>query len=178
MYNSVLNFWFIELTPKDWFSPSEEIDNVLREKFSDLHERALRCELFDYRSTAEGRLAEILILDQFSRNIYRNSPRAFAADPLALALAQVAVNAGADKQLSIGQRSFIYMPFMHSESLLIHEEAIKLFSQSGLEGGLDFEKRHKKILEKYGRYPHRNQILGRASTPEEIEFLKQPGSGF
>ena len=118
------------------------------------------------------------MLDQFSRNMFRDSPLAFAHNALALALAQEAVSAKADEALSPVERSFLYMPYMHSESLLIHEIAVDLFQRNGIKGNLDFEIRHKAIIEKFGRYPHRNSILGRASTAEEIEFLKQPGSSF
>jgi uncharacterized protein (DUF924 family) len=178
MKNLVLDFWFKALSPRDWFSGKAKTDASIREKFSDLHEKAIACELFAWRTEPEGRLAEILLLDQFSRHIHRDSPRAFAADPLALALAQEAVAARADIQLSLPMRAFIYLPYMHSESLAIHEEAVKLFSQTGLENSLDFELRHKAIIERFGRYPHRNRILGRASSEAESEFLKQPGSGF
>ncbi|EOA3786486.1 DUF924 family protein, partial [Vibrio vulnificus] len=103
---------------------------------------------------------------------------AFAQDPLALALAQEAVALGADGELSLQEKSFLYMPYMHSESPFIHQEAVRLFAQPGLEHNYDFELRHKAIIDQFGRYPHRNAILGRKSTPEEVEFLKQPGSGF
>ncbi|CAH6951384.1 conserved hypothetical protein [Vibrio chagasii] len=177
-YLDVLDFWFDELTPKDWFTGGEHIDALIKERFSDLHQAATQGELFEWRQTAQGRLAEIILLDQFSRNISRNSPAAFSADPMALALAQEAVAGGFDHQLSQQQKSFLYMPYMHSESLLIHEQAVELFSQTGLENNLDFEFKHKVIIERFGRYPHRNDVLGRASTPEEVEFLQQPGSSF
>ena len=118
------------------------------------------------------------MLDQFSRNIYRDDARSFASDTLALALAQEAVASGADQSLSAVERSFLYMPYMHSESAAIHIVAMQLFDQPGLESNLEFEKRHKAIIDRFGRYPHRNAVLGRASTPEEVEFLKQPGSSF
>ena len=123
-------------------------------------------------------MAEIIILDQFSRNIYRNHPNAFAYDSLALALAQTAVAVNADHELDINQRAFLYMPYMHSESLIIHEVAITLFSQPSMEANLQFELRHKEIIDRFGRYPHRNKILGRISTPEEIGFLKTAVSSF
>lgn len=129
------------------------------------------------RQTAD-RLAEILVLDQFSRNIYREDPRAFACDPLALALAQEAVALGADQDLEMVQRTFMCLPYMHSESALIHTLAVSLFSQPGLEDNLAFELRHKAIIDRFGRYPHRNAILGCTSTPEEIAFLKTPGPSF
>ena len=123
-------------------------------------------------------MAEIIVLDQFSRNIYRDSPLSFATDSLALVLAQEAIRVGADKKVSESMRSFFYMPFMHSESAVIHEEAVVLYEAYGNEGNLDFELRHKAIIDRFGRYPHRNEILGRDSTAEEVEFLSQPGSRF
>jgi len=128
--------------------------------------------------SAEGRLAEIIVLDQFSRNIYRGTARAFAQDSLALALAQEAISQDLDKQLSPEQRSFLYMPFMHSESKLIHEFALKLFQRLGNQANLEYEIKHKIIIDRFGRYPHRNQILGRESTEEELSFLTQPDSSF
>jgi uncharacterized protein (DUF924 family) len=118
------------------------------------------------------------VLDQFSRNIYRNHANAFASDALALALAQTAVIAGADRDLVLDRRTFLYMPYMHSESSVIHQIALTLFNAPGMENNYDFELRHKKIIDRFGRYPHRNSILGRDSTPEEIEFLKTAGSAF
>jgi uncharacterized protein (DUF924 family) len=123
-------------------------------------------------------LAEIIVFDQFSRNMFRDSPLSFANDSLALALSQEANSAGADQSFSKIQRSFLYMPFMHSESLIIHEIAIDLYKKNGIQTNLDFEIKHKDIIKRFGRYPHRNKILGRASTKAEIEFLKQPGSEF
>ncbi|RMH18945.1 MAG: DUF924 domain-containing protein, partial [Gammaproteobacteria bacterium] len=125
-----------------------------------------------------GRLAEIIVLDQFSRNLYREDPRAFAQDALALALSQEAIAQEADQALSASQKAFLYMPFMHSESAIIHEMALKLFDQPGLEGNLDFEIQHKTIIDQFGRYPHRNAILGRSSTEAEQKFLQNPGAGF
>jgi uncharacterized protein (DUF924 family) len=171
-YQQVLNFWFKELTPKAWFEKNVQTDQFIRDKFSVTLERAKKGELFNWRNQPEGRLAEIILLDQFSRNIHRDSPEAFSADPLALVLAQEMVLLELDKKIPLEQRSFIYMPYMHSESKLIHEEAVKLFSQKGLEYNLDFEIQHKKIIDLFGRYPHRNKILERTSTPEELEFLK------
>lgn len=139
---------------------------------------AKRCELFDWRNTANGRLAEIIVLDQFSRNIHRDHPDAFANDAMSLALAQTAVAAGADDELELERRAFLYLPYMHSESSVIHSIAVALFSAPGMEYQLDFERHHKTIVDRYGRYPHRNAILGRASTPEELEFFQTAGSSF
>lgn len=177
-YSDVIDFWFIELKPANWFAKDESLDARIRERFGALHERASKCELSEWRSEPLGRFAEILVLDQFSRNIFRDHAASFASDPLALGLAQEAIRVGADRSFSAPQKSFLYMPFMHSESRAIHEASIQLFAQPGLEMNLDFAKRHKVIIDRFGRYPHRNRVLGRESTPEEIEFLKQPGSGF
>ncbi len=174
----VLSFWFEELTPKDWFAKSSALDKTIEKRFGDLHSQASACELYLWRDSARGRLAEIILLDQFSRNIFRDKARAYAQDPLALALAQEAVAQGADQNLATEEKSFLYMPFMHSESLKIHDKAIELFKADGLEKNLKFEYKHREIIERFGRYPHRNEVLGRKSTQEELEFLKQPGSGF
>ncbi|GMQ47592.1 DUF924 family protein [Vibrio sp. 10N] len=174
----VLEFWFQELSPKDWFGGDKSLDDLIEHRFAALHKQAHQGELYHWRLTPEGRLAEVIVLDQFSRNLFRGSPESFASDPMALALAQEAVASGADERLTPEQRTFLYMPYMHSESLKIHEEAVQLFKSNGIENNLDFEYRHKAIIERFGRYPHRNEILGRESTVEEIEFLKQPGSSF
>lgn len=178
MYQEILNFWFQELESKDWFSGDPALDQRITERFTDVLDSAAQAELYNWRGNPHGRLAEIIVLDQFSRNVYRNTPRAFAQDPLALALAQEAIAAGADDALNVDEKSFLYMPFMHSESRRIHEQAMKLFSCPGLEYNYDFELRHKAIIDRFGRYPHRNEILGRLSTDEEMAFLQQPGSSF
>lgn len=175
---AIIDFWFNELDPSQWWVKSEQVDQLIRERFSDIHHDACEGALFHWRKTATGRLAEIIVLDQFSRNIYRDTPRAFTHDAMALVLAQEAIGIGADLVLAPQQKAFLYMPFMHSESLLIHNIAVQLFSAEGVETNLDFEQRHRDIIERFGRYPHRNRILGRESTPEEITFLEKPGSHF
>lgn len=174
----VLQFWFEELTAKQRFAKDGTLDETIRQRFGALHSRAARGELQPWRKDPAGRLAEIIVLDQFSRNLYREDARAFACDPLALKLAAEAVMVGADLVLPIPRRAFLYMPFMHSESLSDHEQAVRLFSQPGLEDNLKFELRHQAIIEKFGRFPHRNLILGRPSTPDEVAFLQTPGSSF
>jgi uncharacterized protein (DUF924 family) len=174
----ILHFWFTELTPKQHYAKEAALDEAIRTRFGTTLEAAARCELFAWRATPEGRLAEVLVLDQFSRNLYRDTPRAFAQDALALALAQEMVANGQDRSLPLAQRSFAYMPYMHSESALVHAQAVELFSQPGLEDTLRFELRHKEIIDRFGRYPHRNATLGRESTPKELAFLSEPGSGF
>jgi len=174
----VLDFWFEEIAPGQWWTKSREFDRLVEARFGALHRAAARCELFEWRGTAAGRLAEVIVLDQFSRNLHRDTPLAFACDPLALALAQEAVAAGADRQVDDTRRAFFYMPFMHSESPAIHVVALALFGSPGVDGSLEDERRHKAIVDRFGRYPHRNAVLGRASTAEEIEFLRSPGSSF
>jgi uncharacterized protein (DUF924 family) len=178
MFAEILTFWFEELEPSQWWDKDDELDRLITERFSNIHEQARKCELFPWRKSAKGRLAEIIVLDQFSRNIYRNSPLAFANDALALALSQEAMSQEADEQLSPKERSFLYMPFMHSESLKIHEIAIALYEKNGIQQNLEFERKHQAIIQKFGRYPHRNEVLGRQSTNEEVSFLKQPDSSF
>jgi len=174
----VLDFWFDELTPKQWFRKDADLDRAITQRFGDTLAAAARCECWQWRETPAGRLAEILVLDQFSRNVHRDTPGAFAQDLLALALAQELIARGEDEVLPLAQRIFVYMPFMHSESLVIHDQAAVLFDQPGMEEQIDFERRHREIIERFGRYPHRNAILGRQSTPDELEFLDQPGSSF
>lgn len=178
MYKKIIDFWFIELEPKHWWQKDQEFDSNIQNRFGALHAQAKAGELFHWRETALGSLAEVIVLDQFSRNIYRNDPLSFACDPMALALAQIAIAKGFDLEVSHSQRSFFYLPFMHSESKIIHKEAVKLYAALGNQNNLEFEYKHKTIIDRFGRYPHRNEILGRESSLEEIEFLKQPNSGF
>jgi len=177
-YQTILDFWFSPKTQPFWFSKSDAFDQQLNSQFAHVLEQARLGELWSWRENAVGRLAEIIVLDQFSRNLYRDQIASFAQDPMALALAQEAISLGLDQQLSSEQRPFLYMPFMHSESKLIHEHALQLFEDLANPLNLDFEKKHKIIIDRFGRYPHRNEILGRESTAEEIEFLKQPNSRF
>ncbi|HET8554553.1 MAG TPA: DUF924 family protein [Rhodanobacteraceae bacterium] len=176
--DAILAFWFDELEPNQHFVKDTRLDETIRKRFCPVHAAAARGELFAWRESARGRLAEIIVLDQFSRNLYRDDPRAFACDPMALVLAQELVARGDDRELPVPWRAFAYMPCMHSESSRIHEVAVRLFSQPGLEGNLQFEHAHKAIIDRFGRYPHRNAVLGRASSEEEMAFLKEPGSSF
>ena len=178
MHQQILEFWFAELKPAMWWNKDEQLDQLIRQRFGALHRQAASGELWQWRTTAQGRLAEIILLDQFSRNMHRGRSESFAHDGMALVLAQEAIVAGADQALPVVQRSFMYMPFMHSESLVVHERAVTLFSTPGMEGSLDFELQHRDILQRFGRYPHRNRSLGRTSTEEELVFLTQPGSSF
>lgn len=177
-YKDILTFWFEELTEADWFKNGEQLDPVITERFGQLHQEVMAGEHANWRETAKGALAEVIVLDQFSRNIYRGKGQAFAADNQALVLAQVAIARGFDAELSEDEKLFLYMPFMHSESRIIHERAVELFTQLGDEGALKYEKIHKDIIDRFGRYPHRNEQLGRESTPEEIAYLKENEQDF
>lgn len=177
-YNEILSFWFEEIPSEKWWVKDEEFDLTIKSKFGLVHTSAAKAELYTWRSHPRGRLAEIIVLDQFSRNLFRGGPKAFENDSMSLALSQEAIRQGAHEALAGSQRAFLYMPFMHSESLLIQRKSLELFSEKGLEENYDFAKRHFEIIERFGRYPHRNKILGRTSTKEELEFLTTPNSSF
>ncbi len=176
--SEVIKFWFVEHGQEDWYGSKVEFDQLLHRKFFDLHARVAAGETSDWRKTAEGRLAEIIVLDQFSRQFFRGKPRAFAYDGMALVLAQELVASGGDQSLDIDKRSFAYMPYMHSESLKVHEEAVKLFGSLGVEASLEFEIAHRDVIAKFARYPKRNGALGRISTKEEKEYISQRGEDF
>ena len=178
MIEEVLSFWFEQNGPEQWWTRDPQFDAEIHSRFGAVHGRAVLGELHGWRDTPEGRLAEIVVLDQFSRNLYRDDARAFAADGMALALAQEAVRLGADQAVPAARRPFFYMPYQHSESRRIHEVALALFEELGEPVGLHYERRHKTIIDRFGRYPHRNAVLGRSSTDEEIAFLREPGSSF
>lgn len=178
MHEEVLGFWFKETEPKAWWVADSAFDDRVRARFAERLQQALLGELFAWRASARGRLAEIIVLDQFSRNIWRNTPRAFAQDGMALVLSQEAVSAGIPQQLEPVEQAFLLLPYMHSESAKIHVRAEALFRRFSTKENYEFELRHKAIIDRFGRYPHRNVILGRTSTTEESEFLKQPGSSF
>ena len=175
---AVLDFWFRESTPAQWFKRDPAFDAANRARFADTLARALRGELSAWRATPRGRLAEVIVLDQFTRNLGRGTAAAFAGDPMALVLAQEAVAGGALAALDENGRTFLLMPYMHSESAVVHAEAERLFREHTPAGNHEYELRHKAIIDRFGRYPHRNAALGRESTPEEASFLTQPGSSF
>lgn len=176
--DQVLHFWFEESTPQQWFAKDDAFDEAIRARFGALHAQAALGELWPWRVDAPGRLAEIIVLDQFSRNLHRGTPAAFAQDGMALTLAQEAVAQGLDARLPTAQRAFLYMPYMHSESLRVQQESLRLFTALGLDKSLDYARQHEAIIARFHRYPHRNAALGRDSTPEERAFLEQPGSSF
>jgi uncharacterized protein (DUF924 family) len=199
---AILDYWFnglndqtlIDLessTVKRWFSGEEATDREIRERFEEDHLQAARGEYNDWGDTPRGRLALVILLDQFPRNLYRNSPKAFVTDPMALDLCSRSMEDGFDEPLAVIERTFLYMPLMHAESVEMQEKCKQRFSllvelakeRSPLNVGYftyshEFAVKHAVIIERFGRFPHRNAILGRPSTPEEIEFLKGPDSSF
>lgn len=171
----VLDFWFVEHGPEDWYAGDPAFDRKCEERLGEAHARAERSELWQWRQTPQGRLAELILLDQVSRQLYRNDARAFASDTMALALSQEAIAQGADKELDIHGRLFVYMPFQHAESLVIQEESVKLFKNLGDDSFLPYAQEHHDVVARFGRFPLRNKALGRVSTAEEIEYIESRG---
>lgn len=176
--NDVYKFWFESDNEENWFQGGDDFDQEIKDKFGDTWLAGSRGELADWRKTSHGRLAEIILLDQFSRNLMRNSPYAYSQDGMALVLAQELIAQSDFDNFSITEKHFALMPFMHSESRAIHELAVSLFKKYTNEDILQYELAHKEIIDRFGRYPHRNETLGRASTPEELLFLMEENSSF
>jgi uncharacterized protein (DUF924 family) len=176
MPEDVIRFWFVEHGIEDWFGGKPEFDQLLAEQFAQTHAAVARGEAWRWRRTPEGRLAEIIVLDQFSRQLHRGSGKAFAQDTMALALAQEAVAAGADQALSTDRRMFLFMPFLHAESLVIQEEAVKLFRHLDHEM-MQYATGHRDVISRFGRFPFRNVALGRQSTPEEVAYMAEDKGG-
>ncbi len=187
---AVLDFWFNKDNEPYWFEKNGDFDKQIRDRFGELWQAASNGECATWRrseahtdvntsvTSLAGRLAEIIVLDQFSRNLCRDKPCAFTQDGMAVVLAQEAINQPQFARLPVAWRKFMIMPFMHSESALIHERYLPLFEQLEDPQTLDYEIRHKEIIDRFGRYPHRNETLNRDSTPEESAFLEQPSSSF
>lgn len=184
----VLDFWFGAAGAADdgrartfWFEKSQTTDDAIRARFGAAVEAALQGAFEDWRRTPHGALALILLLDQFTRNVFRDTPRALAGDARALATAQALVERGDDRSLTPYERQFAYLPFEHAEDRAAQEVSLRLFAQlarEGLPGPLEWAQKHYDVIARFGRYPHRNAILGRESTPEELDFLRRPGSRF
>ena len=176
---TVINFWFNESSSKDWFEGGQEFDLVISERFSNLPDIILHSEDDIWRQNPEAALAAVIVLDQFTRNMYRGDAKSFAYDAKALEISRYAIKEGWDRELPENQRAFLYMPFMHSEDLAVHEEGAPLFQSLENKNTLEYEQKHVRILEMFGRYPHRNNILGRQTTAEEKDFLENdPDSSF
>ena len=186
----MLDFWFGAEGDAEhgavrdlWFRKSSDTDRQIAERFGPLIEQALRGELEAWATEPHGALAQIVLLDQFTRNTFRDTPRAFAGDKRALAAAMAMVGSRHDETLLPVQRVFVYLPFEHAEGIVMQEESLRLFTRlvteaPELQNMLDYAQRHHEVVQRFGRFPHRNVILGRQSTADEIEFLKQPGSRF
>jgi uncharacterized protein (DUF924 family) len=170
----VVTFWLAQ-TDEVWFSANDAFDAVVSDRFRELFERAKSGALDHWADTPEGALALVILLDQMSRNMYRGSPGMYAADSKALGLAKQAIARGFDERLTSDKRRWLYMPFMHSEVLADHERGIELFTRANLSESLPFALGHADIIRRFGRFPHRNAILGRQSTPEEEAFLADGG---
>lgn len=190
----ILEFWFGSPTADDygeyrkaWFVKDADFDRQIKTRFEGDVQKASAGDYDDWPSTPRSAVALLILLDQFPRNIYRGNSRSFATDGKALGVAQRLVDAGWDKSLIPAQRFFVYVPFEHSEEMVNQDRCVALMRSlnedfpdldKGLQGGLDYAIRHREIIERFGRFPHRNEILGRQSTPAEIAFLQQPGSRF
>ena len=169
---NVINFWFKKLGPDQWFfKPTKKFDALIRRKFLKTYEAVVRGETAHWRKTPKGRLAEIIVLDQFSRNMFRGKPEMFKHDSLSLMLSQEAVARGIDKEFSHWEKVFLYLPYMHSESKKVQRDSIRLFKSLKNKQNTWFAMDHKKIIDKFGRYPHRNVCLGRTSTAAEKKFM-------
>lgn len=173
--HDILNFWFVAHGPEDWFAGKPEFDAEIAERFTSTHAHVAQGEAWEWRAKPRGRLAEIIVLDQFSRQLFRNRPEAFAQDKMALVLAQEIVGQGLDMQFEQPQRGFIYLPFMHAESAAIQSASVRLYEALGDEDQLNFAVEHRKVVERFGRFPFRNKALGRESTPEEVAYMDAQG---
>ncbi len=186
----IVNFWFNRLPGesgsgkkrKVWFAKDPGFDQEIQTRFRSIYEQAAAGELVEWQETVSGTLALILLLDQFPRHLFRGQPRAFATDIFALSIAQLAITRGFDQSVPPVQRWFVYLPFMHSEDLPQQQRSVELFTtlrhDPDVATAYPYALKHRDVIERFGRFPHRNEILGRISTPEELEFLKQPGSSF
>jgi len=180
LQHEILEFWFVETQPQQWFQVSEDFDQLIKGRFEGAYERALMGAFDDWQNNADGALALCILLDQFPRNMYRNTPKAFATDNQALVVAKYAVSKGLDQVLSVQKRSFMYLPFEHSENMNDQRRCVELFGKIKNDAPIqyDYAQRHLDVIDKYGRFPHRNKILNRDNTPEEEEYLAQPNAGF
>ncbi len=179
---AVLGFWFNHLDPKDWFKKSERTDAEIRARFLKLTEELLRTQAAGWDGTPDDRLAAILVLDQFTRNIFRGTARAFAGDAAALSLARAAIDAGdLEREVDTHRKLFVLMPLEHAEDLATQVRCVELMESLPWPADADYAdyaRRHRDVIARFGRFPHRNALLGRANTPEEEAFLSEPGSRF
>jgi uncharacterized protein (DUF924 family) len=175
---AILHFWFDELPEARRFAKDAELDAEIAGRFGQVRDAILASDARRWRDDADSLLAAVIALDQFSRNIYRNSPEAFAGDALALSLARLAIANGWDGGMTKERAQFLYMPFMHCEDANVQAECVRLFTELGSAGQLSYAKAHYDLIRQFGRFPHRNAALGRQSTADEADYLKQPDAGF
>ncbi len=175
---AILRFWFEDVGPERHFAKDDALDREIDRRFRALRDSVLASEADGWRDTPDRLLAAIILLDQFSRNIDRDSGRAFAADPLALELALSGIAAGHDRALPPDRRAFLYMPLMHAEDRGVQRFSVRCFAQSGLEQSADFARGHRDVIERFGRFPDRNAALGRENTADEAAWLAEGGSGW
>ncbi len=169
----VLRFWFGELRPEQWWTRDDGVDDAIRTRFAELQKDIADEVPLEWLETARGHLAAVIVLDQFPRNLFRKSARAFESDAAALALAVDTVDAGLDAQLTEAERKFLYLPFEHSEDADMQARSVALYEKLGDEDSLDFARKHKLVIDRFGRFPHRNEVLGRETTEEEQAFLEK-----
>jgi len=174
----ILHFWFEQLSPEDWFAGKPELDDIIWDRFGDLRQELKAAPPDPAGLDGLGHVAAVIVFDQFSRNMFRRSPEAFATDKLALALAEDAIARNLDLALHPREQQFLYMPFMHAEDKALQAKSLELFARIGIPGVVEFAQSHKAVIDRFGRFPHRNKVLKRESTPEEITFLNaRPGEG-
>ncbi|MEM6497210.1 MAG: DUF924 family protein [Pseudomonadota bacterium] len=176
--NDVLGFWFTELEKTQWFEKDDAVDAAIKQRFTAVHREVSALDLETLMSSPRTALAAVIVLDQFSRNMSRGTPASFASDAKALDLANQILQRGLERSFSEDEKAFCYLPLEHSEVLDDQQRCVALFRALGNDNYLSYAKAHLAVIERFGRFPHRNAILGRVSTPEELEFLAQPGSGF
>jgi len=173
-HKTILDFWFSEPANKKWFKSSSDFDREILTKYFSIWAQARANQLDKWQESPESSLALVIVLDQFPLNMFRGTAKCFSTEDKAISVSRKAISNEFDKVLSIGQLAFLYMPFMHSENLGDQIYSVKLFEQAGLESNIRFAKHHRSIIEKFSRFPHRNEILKRKSTPEELEYLASP----
>lgn len=178
MAEEVLGFWFEGLMPEQWFAKSDELDREIGARFENLRREVLESGAAGWRDDPRTLLAAVILLDQFSRNVHRDTPEAFAADPLAQELASLAVERGWDRDMTPAQRQFLYLPFEHAESRELQAVSLSCYEALGQEEALEYARQHAEVIARYGRFPSRNAALGRESTVEEKAYLARPGAGW
>ena len=176
--DEVLSFWFLELEKPQWFKKDDSLDADIRRRFDSVHSEVSASDLGELTTSPHTALAAIIVLDQFSRNMFRGSKKTFASDPIALDLAKRVLQKELERGYSVDQKAFCYLPFEHSEAIEDQHRSVALFQALGDANYLAYAKAHLEVIEKFGRFPHRNELLSRISTPQELKYLAQPGSGF